>query len=402
MYRRMVPPLRTKHSRFGLLLVSVVVAVCLVADESRHSDPAAFLPPPCADVRWSLVSTSTSYDAVRSTETLGNKCRAPTPSDEYERRSRAALAAPLLLGLALGLLRSLPANAAGVAAVASSSVDFAAVWSKAAASAFKGGVAGLIAGVAQVLSFMWLRTSMNYQYANGGNLQASLSTLWKEGGLARLYQGVSLALVQAPLSRFGDTAANAGVLVLMDAFFPDVPLPVKTAAASTAAALWRLFLTPIDTLKTARQVHGEKGVEIIMERVKQRGPTELYAGALATFAANWVGNFPYFTVFNTLSDAWLTPAEPVWRIVRNGVLGMCSSIASDICSNSLRVLKTLRQSSSDPNKNYLESAQEVLDKEGFVGLFGRGLETRLLVNILQGTFFAIVWKLAEEWLGVGK
>lgn len=276
--------------------------------------------------------------------------------------------------------------------------DFNSVWAKATASAAKGGFAGLLAGVLQVLSFMWLRTSMNYQYFNGGTLQTALTTLWNEGGIRRLYQGVSLALIQAPLSRFGDTAANAGVLVLMDYFLPDLPIAFKTAAASTAAASWRLFLTPIDTLKTVRQVRGEKALEVLMDRIKTGGITELYSGAIANFAANWVGNFPYFWVFNSLGAAWPTPDNPVERIVRNGVRGMCASVASDVASNSLRVLKTLRQSSSDSSVGYWEAAKQVMDKDGVQGLLGRGLETRLLVNILQGTFFTIIWKLIEESL----
>lgn len=286
------------------------------------------------------------------------------------------------------------AQAAGVQA----SVDFSDVWSKAAGSALKGGTAGLLAGVAQVLSFMWLRTAMNYQYFNGGNLQSVLSQLWEEGGIRRLYQGVSLALIQAPLSRFGDTAANAGVLVLMDYFLPEAPLALKTAAASTAAASWRFLLTPIDTLKTARQVRGDEAVEVLWERVKKQGPGELYAGAVASFAANWVGNYPYFVVFNTLSESWQAPEDPVMRVVRNGLLGMCSSMASDTVSNSLRVLKTLRQGAADGSVGYVEAAQKIIERDGVLGLLGRGLETRLLVNVLQGTFFTIVWKLVEDAL----
>ena len=29
---------------------------------------------------------------------------------------------------------------------------------------------------------MWLRTTMNYQYANGGSLTNAITTLYKEGG----------------------------------------------------------------------------------------------------------------------------------------------------------------------------------------------------------------------------
>ena len=47
-------------------------------------------------------------------------------------------------------------------------VNFGDVMKKASQKAFRGGVAGFAAGVIQVGSFMWMRTTMNYQYANGG------------------------------------------------------------------------------------------------------------------------------------------------------------------------------------------------------------------------------------------
>ena len=57
---------------------------------------------------------------------------------------------------------------------------------------------------------MWLRTTINYQYRYGTTTGQALRTLYKEGGIPRFYRGLLPALVQGPLSRFGDTAANAG------------------------------------------------------------------------------------------------------------------------------------------------------------------------------------------------
>ena len=37
----------------------------------------------------------------------------------------------------------------------------------------------------------------------------ALAALYAQGGIARFYQGMSAALLQAPLSRFGDTGACA-------------------------------------------------------------------------------------------------------------------------------------------------------------------------------------------------
>lgn len=60
-----------------------------------------------------------------------------------------------------------------------------------------------------------------------------------------------VAGVQGPLSRFGDTAANTGMLALLEDV--DIPVPVKTVAASVAAGLFRIFLMPVDACKTIMQ-----------------------------------------------------------------------------------------------------------------------------------------------------
>merc|ERR1712070_92984 len=79
--------------------------------------------------------------------------------------------------------------------------------------ALSGGIPGLIAMFFQVFLLMWLRTTVNYQYKNGGTLYEAMSALYAAGGVARFYMGIEWALIIGPLSRFGDTAANEGGLV---------------------------------------------------------------------------------------------------------------------------------------------------------------------------------------------
>merc|ERR1719453_118526 len=98
---------------------------------------------------------------------------------------------------------------------------------------------------------------MNYQYRNGGSTGEAMQALYAEGGVRRFYRGVSFALFQTPLSRFGDTAANSGMLALLAT--SDLPMSVRTAFASAVAATWRMGLTPIDTMKTTLQVRGADG-----------------------------------------------------------------------------------------------------------------------------------------------
>jgi len=44
----------------------------------------------------------------------------------------------------------------------------------------------------------------------------------------------------------------------------------------------------------------------------------------------------------------------------------------------------------------VEAAKEVLEKEGWRGLFGRGLITRYVANGLQGILFSVLWKLFSD------
>ena len=295
-------------------------------------------------------------------------------------------------------------------------------------SAIRKGTSGATAASIQVLSLMWLRTTLNYQYRYGTNTTTALSTLWEEGGMARLYQGLPFALIQGPLSRFGDTAANALVLAYIDSVDPAgvVPLFVRTAAGSISAGAWRLIILPIDTLKTTLQVSGKDGLDIIKEKLDKEGSSILYNGALASVLATIVGHYPWFFVYNSLSEAIPTVPEMhqiaqvareaqlphsflgandlvlalaglderLVSLMRGASIGVLASTSSDICSNSLRVLKTVRQTSdSEAEKfSYIEAAKNIIEEDGVAGLLGRGLQTRILANALQGALFSVLFK----------
>lgn len=82
----------------------------------------------------------------------------------------------------------------------------------------------------------------------------SARALTLDGGIPRFYRGVSFAIIQNPLSRFGDTAANTGILVALGELAPNMPIATQTAFASMGGATWRIALTPVDTFKTTLQV----------------------------------------------------------------------------------------------------------------------------------------------------
>lgn len=263
--------------------------------------------------------------------------------------------------------------------------------------ALGGGLSGAAAMGMQVGLLMWMRTTMNYQYRHGTTTREALRTLYKQGGIGRFYKGVGPALFQGPLSRFGDTAANAGILSLLNQTdaTKDLPSPVKTACASVTAAAWRVNLMPIDATKTIMQVEGKDGFKMLVRKVRANGFGVLYHGSLAAFSATLVGHFPWFATFNFLNARIPKPEDTVHKLGRNAAIGFVSSVVSDTCSNSVRVVKTYKQTKAEP-VTYPNAVREIIAQDGLPGLFGRGLKTRIATNGLQGLIFAVLWKFFEE------
>lgn len=277
------------------------------------------------------------------------------------------------------------------------SKSFSEIMNKAAASAFRGGIAGACAMGANVGALMWMRTTINYQYRNGTTFPVALRTLYADGGIPRFYRGVVPALIQGPMSRFGDTAANTGMLTLLDSFDStrDLNVGLKTGAASFAAACWRIFLMPVDTTKTTMQVTGK--FSAVVDKVKTNGPLSLYNGSLAAASATFVGHYPWFFTYNALSEYIPKQDTQVAELGRRALIGFCSSAVSDTCSNSIRVVKVYKQSHPE-QLSYPTVVRKVIAESGITGLMFRGLETKILANGLQGILFSILWKQFEESL----
>lgn len=266
-----------------------------------------------------------------------------------------------------------------------------------AKKALGGGLTGAAAMVVQVTSLMWLRTAMNYQYRNGGTMMQALKKLYAEGGIPRLYRGMLPALVQAPLSRFGDTAANVGALALLEGTesTKNLPVAVKTLAASVGAALFRMLCMPIDTLKTFMQVEGSS--KALAEKMQKQGVSVLFHGTVANSLATLVGHYPWFASFNILDAKLPKPKNFFLRVVRNGSIGLTAAIVSDLVSNSLRVVKTFKQTSTT-SISYPRVVSEIIKKDGVRGLFFRGIGARLTANCINSVVFTIVWKILQEQL----
>jgi len=277
-------------------------------------------------------------------------------------------------------------------------LDTYAILANAAKRAGQGGLAGAAAMGINVCSLMWMRTTINYQYRYGTSTMTAFRTLYADGGIPRFYRGLIPALVQGPLSRFGDTAANTGTLALLDAYETTEKLPVaaKTVAASVAAGLFRIFLMPVDTFKTtmcveignrapmpspspltpndpsrssfpfsgkwrartaSRSSSPSSGRRASRRSTKGRSPLRWRRSSgtvtrpashlteachliiLPSLPPSVTRHYPWFFTYNFLNDKLPRRTDTVGKLCRSALIGFCASAISDTCSNSIRVIK---------------------------------------------------------------
>ena len=161
----------------------------------------------------------------------------------------------------------------------------------------KASILYLVTEICESTSITWILNSLNWTITiksinwrhyifirYGGTILECLVSLYNQGGAMRFYQGVSYAIVQGPLSRFGSVAANEGNIhwtIIIECFIMYIisvgarelvkilyinndsrNVFLSTGLGSILAAIWRILLMPIDTCKTVLQVEGNSG-EII-------------------------------------------------------------------------------------------------------------------------------------------
>ena len=143
---------------------------------------------------------------------------------------------------------------------------------------------------------MWLRTIINYQARYGTTAREALNTLYKQGGIARFYQGMWFALIQAPLARFASTASNDGVEALLAGLkaTKDWGPARTTVVASIVVGFIRILLMPVDTCKTVLQIDSKEGFRMLIRKVRSGKIGVLYQGSLAMALSSMIGHYPWY------------------------------------------------------------------------------------------------------------
>jgi hypothetical protein len=61
------------------------------------------------------------------------------------------------------------------------------------------------------------------------------------------------------------------------------------------------------------------------------------------------------------------------------------------------VIKVYKQANTEAI-SYPEALKRVIKEDGVMGLMGRGLQTKIIANGMQGLMFSVLWKLIDEQL----
>lgn len=263
--------------------------------------------------------------------------------------------------------------------------------------AIQDGISGALSSIIQIITMMWIRTSINYQYRHGGSILQTIHTLYEQGGILRFYDGIAFALIQGPLSRFGSILANEGTKDLFKLYNNDSIL-LSTIIGSVLASLWRIFLMPIDTCKTVLQVEGIDGFNRLWLKVLTGDIQCLYTGTIATMMSTIIAHYPWFYTYNFLNrHLKISKDKHLYHVfLRNAFIGFSATIVSDMTSNWIRVIKTMKQSSK--SMTYFQVITAIYEDDGLYAFFGRGLLLRIISNGIQSMFFTVLWKYISKKL----
>ena len=114
-----------------------------------------------------------------------------------------------------------------------------------------------------------------------------------------------------------------------------------------------------------------------------------FKGTFGTMLAQFLGHYPWWYVHNFLEASIPLQNVYVGNILRAAAIGCAATVVSDCVTNGIRVVNTYRQTSTE-SLTYQETVKRVIKEDGIVGLFTRGLSTKMIANCLNAIIFKVL------------
>ena len=96
----------------------------------------------------------------------------------------------------------------------------------------------------------------------------------------------------------------------------------------------------------------------------------------AAMSATFVGHYPWFMTYNYLNNYLENPDDTgIKKLGKQAGIGFCSSVVSDTCSNSLRVVKTYKQTYQE-EITYRSIVKDIIKKESNLWIIILGIRNQ--------------------------
>lgn len=258
-------------------------------------------------------------------------------------------------------------------------------------------IAGSKAMLVNMSTLMWLNTIATNQHVTGNTSYATFNQLYKQGGMVRFYDGFGITLMHGCIARFGDVFSYS----LIKKYTNDEKCSFSssfssTVVSATMSSVIRGILTPLEKVKIMRQIDGYKATSSLIKQTTRNGLSSLWNGSITVVGSNFVGYVPWFYTYDLMHNVIPEASTHcTLSLIRDGCIGFSASVVSDVVSNGIRVIKTLKQMDSH-KRSYLTLIRNSMSDTNATMLPFRGLSTRIATNGLQSVVFTILWNLFDK------
>jgi hypothetical protein len=231
----------------------------------------------------------------------------------------------------------------------------------------------------------WLKTIIKNQYVKGTDIKNTVSNLLKNKDRFRLYRGFVPTTMETLISRNTD--------ILFHKFYSKNLNSSKEEIAvcsGLSSSFIKFVFLPFDTVSNIYQVHGKEASEIIQKQHKKENYF-FYRGALPQISIGTIGSSAWLYTYSILNDMKFSCNKNI----NNAIIGIGSSVVSDLVVNPIRIIKTYKQSNCD-YISYNDIIKRIVkeDKNLLKSVF-RGFGLRTSLNAFNSGLFLVIWKNLE-------
>ena len=236
--------------------------------------------------------------------------------------------------------------------------------------------------VIQQCSTYWLKTVIKNQYVYGQSIPVTFNNLFQSKESFRFYRGIIPNIMKAMVGRNSDILFHKYYTNKLNSNQEYIAL-----ISGLSSSVIKATTMPFDTVSNLYQIHGKSAKDIINKQFKNEDYF-FYRGTGAYMALTCLGSSTWLYTYSKLKEKELHKNMNV----NNALIGVSSSIMSDIIVNPIRILKTYKQSNQD-YISYSQIIKRIIKEEkNIFNAYFRGYGLRMSLNAFNSGIFMVLWK----------